>query len=222
MAVTTVEEVTRRVRVVLQDIAEVARWPDDELVGWLNESYQAIVSTKPNASAVNEAFVLESGTKQALPEAGLSLIDVVRNTAGDSNGGTVSLVSRQQINAARRRWHRDEESLDIQHFIFDELDPRHFYVYPPAAHGAEVEIIYSQVPGTHGAYDESKGESIKLDDSYAPAILDYILYRAHSKDADFSANANRAAAHYQAFNLALGRKAKLDVAISPNNPQVLA
>lgn len=57
---------------------------------------------------------------------------------------------------------------------------------------------------------------IKLDDIYANAILDYVLYRAYSKDAEYAANASRAALHYQAFTAALGAKTQVDAGNDPH------
>lgn len=56
---------------------------------------------------------------------------------------------------------------------------------------------------------------IKLDDIYANVILDYILYRAYSKDAEYAANATRASLHYQAFTSALGAKTQVDAGNDP-------
>ena len=46
-------------------------------------------------------------------------------------------------------------------------------------------------------------------------ILDWVLYRAYSKDAEYGANEARAAASYQAFNSALGAKTQVDAAVAP-------
>lgn len=217
MAITTVGDVLTRVKTTLQELSESGtRWTNDELMRWLNESYQAIAGLKPDASSINEPLPLAVGTKQTIPANGLRLIDVVRNVATESDKGAIVLCSRAQLDATRRGWHNETPSLNIEHFVFDEMDPQHFYVYPPAAEGASIEIIYSQVPAAHNAYPGSRYNPIRLDDSYVPAIVDYILYRAYSKDADFAGNANRSTSHFQAFSAALGTKVKVDVVSSPN------
>ena len=38
-----------------------------------------------------------------------------------------------------------------------------------------------------------------LDDIYANGIIDYVLYRAYMKDAEFAGNNQRASSHYQLF-----------------------
>jgi hypothetical protein len=105
-------------------------------------------------------------------------------------------------------WHNSTASASIAHFIYDTSDPKNFYLYPRPATGASIEIIYSTIPAVISltAFDGTDTTVIGLDDTYANAILDYMLYRAYSKDATYAANANRAVSHYQAFGDSLGVK----------------
>jgi len=50
---------------------------------------------------------------------------------------------------------------------------------------------------------------IGIDDIYANALMDYMMYRAYQKDSEF-ANLNRAAVYYQAFTTSLGIKSQAD------------
>ena len=59
-------------------------------------------------------------------------------------------------------------------------------------------------------------DPITLDDIYANALLDYMLYRSYLKDADFSGNVNRSTIHKNAFMQSLGLKAQSDVETDPN------
>jgi hypothetical protein len=45
---------------------------------------------------------------------------------------------------------------------------------------------------------------------FAGALMDYVLYRAYSKDGEVPNSAARAVAHYQAFEAALGMTAQAD------------
>lgn len=228
MPVTTVGTVVRSAKLILQEVTEAGtRWKNEELIGWLNESYQAITQVKPDASSINEEVDLVTGTRQSIPDSGLRLLDVVRNTSEQSQGYGILVATRRSIDQTRRAWHRDPVSYNIEQFMFDDLDPTHYYVYPPARSGAKVEIIYSAVPDPHATNSLAsvEGDTINLPDAYVPAMIDYILYRAYSKDAGHAANLNRASMHMQAFNNALGVKAQTDAANSPNavdgssNPQ---
>lgn len=216
MAVTTVGEVLRRSKLILQEVTQSGtRWSNEELLGWLNESYQAIIGVKPDAAAENETMECVAGTKQAIPASGVRLLDVVRNMV---SGMAIMPASRSALDSTRRRWHSEEPSEDVEQFIFDDADPRHFYVYPPAVAGLEIEIIYASVPAPH-ALAEANTEStevIKLPDIYAPTVVDYILMRAYSKDADHAANLNRAQLHSNSYMSALGLAAQGEAAFSPN------
>lgn len=222
MAVTLLESIFNRVKTTLQETTRAGtRWTNSELLEWLNESYQAIIQIKPDASAINQEILLAAGSKQSIPDNGLRLIDVIRNTSLASRGEGILICSRKQLDATRRDWHREQQSEDIEHYIFDDLDPKTFYVYPPASSGAKIEIVFSSVPAPHQVSDTIPDDVIKLDDSYAPAVVDYMLHRAYSKDADHSVNIQRAQMHYQAFMTSLGKKVQVDYATSPNNPQTI-
>lgn len=219
MAITTVGEVIRRVKLILQEVTQNGtRWTNEELLGWLNESYQAIVAIKPDASSVNKVVDCVVGSRQELPADGHRLLDVVRNTAVGSNGYSVMKTSRNALDATRRGWHGETPSVTIEQFVFDDHDPRHFYVYPPAAATAKLEIIYSSVPQPHANAQAtaSSTEVIRLGDSFAPAIVDYILARAYSKDAEHAANLQRAQMHSGSFVNMLGAEAQAGIVFSPN------
>ena len=218
----TVATIINNAKVILQETgAEGIRWTNDELCEWLNEFYQSAVGLKPDVSTVNTDLALAAGTKQLVPLDALRLIDVVRNT----NGRAVRVMTRHALDNMRRGWHSDPESTEIECFVFDDMDPQTFYVYPPAAMGASLEIIYSTVPESH---DVSAGfavyslEAFKLQDAYAPCATDYILYRAFSKDAETGANLNRAQVHYSAFMQQLTGKSATDNGTSPNAPDLSA
>lgn len=76
------------------------------------------------------------------------------------------------------------------------------------------------MPAPHTLTEEQLGsivtaEMIRIDDTYANAIQDYILYRAYTKDSDQQGNAARAVAHFQAFQNALGVSAQANAASQP-------
>jgi len=56
---------------------------------------------------------------------------------------------------------------------------------------------------------------IDIHDMYKGALVDYVMYRAYSKDSSFAGSLARAAAHYQQFQGAIGVRAK-DETRNPN------
>lgn len=220
----TVADIVNNAKRILQEVtADGTRWTNDELAGWMNEFYQDAVGLKPDVSTVNEEVTLTAGTRQTIPADGLRLLDVIRNTSGKMTG--ISVTSRKSLDTVRRSWHSDPATSRIEQYVFDDLDPKTFYVYPPAEAGATVEILYSTVPTPH---DLSTGwsvyslEAFKLNDAHAPAATDYLLYRAFSKDAETPQNLNRARMHYQNYAQQLTGKRQADQAYSPNAPDTSA
>lgn len=220
MANTTVKSVIDNAKLILQETtSDGIRWSNLELLGWLNEAYQKIISFKPNANPINTTMTCVADTKQSLPSDGVYLLDVVRNMASASNKSAITHTERHVLDATHRGWHNETQSDSIDYYIFDDQDQKNFYVYPPATALAEIEIIYAAVPEPHIIEDFNEGsKAISLDDRYSPALTDYILTRAYAKDAEFAGNDNRMKYHENSFMTAMGIKAKAESSSSPNNP----
>lgn len=229
MAVTKVIELIRRAEKILNDEGAV-RWTRLELQDWINDAYKEVVLLRPDANSQTATVTLAAGTRQKLSDTGtinlptaLRVLDVIRNMAATSNKRAVRFVDRRVLDDQLPGWHSETESVNIVHWMFDILTPKEFLVYPPATALAQIELVYSSVPASHalsaGALDPAGSDTtiINLDDIYANVILDYLLYRAYSKDADYAANGQRAINHLNSFNSSLGAKTAIDVATSPAN-----
>ena len=93
----TVGSILDKAQSVLQDKTAV-RWPEEELIEWVNDACREIALIKPDASSRNEIVPLVGGTKQTLPAAALRLLRVVRNVSdpvGGVGGRAIRLVSRE-------------------------------------------------------------------------------------------------------------------------------
>lgn len=213
MGTLTAQSIVDKAEQILQDATNV-RWTEAELLGWLNDGQRQIALMRPDASVTNGNITLVAGTKQSLPASGLRLLDVVRNmgVGGATAGTAVRLVDREVLDAQRPDWHSETASASIKHYVFDARNPKTFYVYPPATGTSPtVEAIYSVAPA-----DVLIAAAITLDDIYQNPLLDWILYRAFSKDAEYAANEQLAIKHLSAFMSALGVKSEVDVATSPS------
>lgn len=211
------QSLIRRCVETLQDPTSV-RWPISELVRYLNDGQREVVLYRPDSMVTSAPRPLTAGTRQTLPN-GSKLIEVVRNTGGTKRA--VRMVNREILDAQTPGWHNLTGSTDILHYMYDPRDPTVFYVYPPAATGASVEIVYAAYPTdiaepADGALYTAVAGNISLPDIYGNVIQDYILYRAYSKDSEYAGNAQRAQAHYAAFANALGIEIKATVAVAPN------
>lgn len=209
---TSVQSIIDKAGLLLQD--DGVRWSDSELLGWVNEAQKEIVLLKPDAYSTNEIVPLVQGTKQTIPADGLLLLSVIRNISidGATPGTPVRIVDRSVLDMTQPLWHIENPSTGARHYVYDSRDPKHFYVHP--AQGVEpgsLEIVYSTAPP-----EVALGDNISLDDIYTSAILNYVLYRAYMKDADFAANIERSGLFYQAFQSSLGIMNKIEERDDPN------
>ena len=179
---------------------------------------------RPDSNAKTGTFTCVAGTRQTITTgfaSALRIIDIVRNLASASDKKVVRLINRSVLDDQRPAWHTDTATVNIQNYTFDVRQPKSFFVYPPATTAAQLEVVYADLPTAHALSAanldpaSSSSDVILIDDTYVSAILDWILYRAFSKDAEFAANAARAGAHYQTFMSSIGTKTQSDVASAP-------
>lgn len=213
----TAQSLIRRAVETLQDPTSI-RWPVNELVRYLNDGQREIVLHRPDSMVTNATVSLVAGTKQSIPNTGAKLIEVIRNGSGGKRA--IRMCEREVLDAQSPGWHALTGATEILHFMFDPRDPTVFYVYPPAGSGASVDLVYASYPSdvpepSPGALYTAVTGDISLPDIYSNALVDYVLYRAYTKDSEYAGNANRAQAHYAAFANALGLEIRATVAVQP-------
>lgn len=192
-----------------------ARWTDAELIRWLNDSRMAILTRRPAACSKTVVQALVAGSLQALPTDGVMLLDVVRNmgVGGATPGRSIRRTDRQNIDDTDPYWHKARQSAEISQFTYDDRAPREYFVYPPATAGTQIQLVHAAIPAAISAATDSLDFGLE----YMDAVVNYVCYRAKSKDSEY-ANAAEAAGFYAAFNDGLGSTAQAQTATSPNQP----
>lgn len=221
----TAQSVVRRAFDIIQDTTAV-RWPTNELVRYLNDAQREVAMYRPDAMSTNTTLTCAAGSRQtigSLTPAGVKLISVVRNAASSGTKRAVRLIEREILDAQNPTWHAMTGTVDALHYMFDPRDPKTFYVYPPALVTTQLDIVYSALPTeitepADGATYTAVSGNLGVPDIFANAVLDYILYRAYSKDSEYAGNAQRAQAHYQAFANSMGIEVKSLLSFSPQTP----
>ena len=198
------QHILSRVRNILQDNTGV-RWTDGEMFDYLSDAQREIANLRPDATATHSNVQLAAGTEQSIPTDGLRLIKLVRNMSGSGTDATgarsIRIVTEDSLNTTEPSWHDPTVTGDaahgteVKHYIFDNADPRKFYVYPGVSGSAYVEVVYSKNPTSIGAATDL----IQVDDVFANALVNFVLYRAYLKDAEYAGNQNRAGTHFQLF-----------------------
>lgn len=191
------------------------RWDEAERIRWFNDAGKEIVVRRPGARAVTQTLTLIAGTYQAAPIGTAQVLDVMRNvTAAGAASKAVTVVDRQALDRADPTWHTAKAGV-TQHYMVDDRSPTTFYVYPPASAGAKVDALLAVPPPAVSLATDT----IDLRDEFIGALINWALYRCHTKDSEY-ANGAVAAQHYQAFQDAIGAPAAAQQANSPQGNSV--
>jgi hypothetical protein len=190
MGTTTATAIIDRAASLLQDTT-FTRWSQARHLDWLNEGQREAVLLDPTLYVINDTITLTKGTKQSLPDDARVLLDVPRN----ADGYAITPVARKSLDSQVPDWHSPTRAnARVQHFCPAPGDPTTFYVYPPSPGGNNVEVVYHATPPSIGL-----NAAIAIDDSYAGALVDYLMYRAYAKDSEYGGAADLAALHRQSF-----------------------
>jgi len=174
------------------------RWTRAELLSWLNDAQKTLVGALPEATASIGLVTTVSGVKQALPSDGWCLLSVNRNmgTSGTTSGTPVLEVTRENLTRQNPTWSTDTAASAARLYFYTPLQKNVFWVYPPADSSANVlEISYSKVPVDLVL----ETDTIAMSDIYKPALLDYVLFKACSKDAEYAPGAELAKNYLASF-----------------------
>ena len=220
----TAQSIVRRATDLLQDQTSV-RWPANELVRWLNDAQRAIVKVRPDSMNTTATMTLAAGSRQDLDNGALTplpakLIEITRNMAASSTKNAVRLVSRYVLDAQTPGWHNITGTVNILHYMFDVRDPKTFYVYPPATALAQLEVMYCAYPTditepADGAIYTAVTGNLSVPDIYADDVLNLVMFRAYSKDADFAGSAERAAGYLAMTTASLGVEIAATISNAP-------
>ena len=167
----------------------------------LERSVEALFAYVPEAVLVALDVPIVAGTKQTLPVGSIMLVRLNRNmgSSGAVPGEAPRRVSMAMMDLHRPTWNADTPTLVVKNWMYDTRTPRVYYVYPPMSGATTLEAEYSVIP----AVVASGTDTIALDDFYVNPIIDYVLWRAFSKDIEIPGMKSKAEAHRAAFDQSL-------------------
>jgi len=179
------------------------QWDRDARVMMLSDAQRAVAVLRPDAYPVTQTLLLAAGTHQALPPSGIRMGRVTRNmgTDGQTPGRQIDETPKSVMDIYPQ-WQLADESGEITNWIPDPLDPKIYYVYPPAAAGTYVEVIYPALPDDLDVSDWDNA-TITLADEYAPALIEYVLFRSYDQ-LNKVEYAGKASTHLSRFAMMLG------------------
>ncbi|PNW65650.1 UNVERIFIED_CONTAM: hypothetical protein BEN50_21755 [Euhalothece sp. KZN 001] len=223
----TFREVLTRARRTLHD-SDSVRWPLPELFDYTNDAVREVALVKPSAVTRVVELSLVAGVVQSIPDQYHHLLKVTRNLkSGDSSpqgragaAAVTEIASLSVLDETLPNW-SDIEAYparkQLDHAHRDAYDPRVFYTVPANDGTGLVEAKVAEIPEDVAAPDNPTdissydGLDVPLPPVYRSAVVDYVLYRAHSKDAGLPGSAQRAELHMRLFKAALGQKTAADM-----------
>lgn len=219
----TAQNVIQTAQATLQDGAGV-RWLPTELLNYLNAGVREIALQKPNATAETTTMDLVAGTKQSLPAGYHKLLSAIRNTA---NNRAILPVVKEVLDIQYPGWHDTgtlPASPTVSYVMDDMFDVSTFYVCPANDGQGNIEVMMSRLPTPLAAPNDPLDLSaytmaVQIADIYENCLVDYVCSRAFSKDLNIPGAAQRAQAHYQLFQQALGIKAQVEMAQNVDTPK---
>lgn len=205
----------QRAATLLVDLQK-RRWPESTLLTWGNDGQLAIVALRPDAYTQTQVVQLQVGTRQSLPPGAFSLLDVSRNmgTNGETPGGACLYVDRKRLDNEDPLWHTAPASAVVLQWMYDRSIPKTWWCYPPqpTSNQGYVELDVSTAPPAM-TIDGVAGATVTvdsaLDDVYVNPLLEFMIYRAHSEDAEY-ASSGKAEMFYDSFLRMLGLKTETD------------
>ena len=193
------------------------RWTAPEVIRYANDGQRDIALWRPDAFTTSAILTTVAGIKQALPSGATKLIRISGNGA---SGRVVTPIKQEMLDNSTPLWPNTTASATTLHYMYDERNPLEYLVYPPSNASATLRAVYANVPTdiTTPSSDFLAGVSgnLSVADIFVNALLDYVLYRAYSKDADEIGNQQRAKEHFALYAAALGIELKATLGFSPN------
>jgi len=191
----TLQPAVAEARTIINDTAVGAyRYSDVDLLQYANDALDQALKVVPNFFyAWGEMTCATGETMQAVSFADAHVLgDAIRV----KNGNALRPFDKLAMDAFNPNWHYDTAAA-AENWARVSDDPVRFWIYPPPPASQVLEVMYVKVPAEYAAADDTG-----LPTTMLPAIVDYIVYMAESRD-DEHVNSTRAAQFFASFTLKL-------------------
>lgn len=188
----TVQDIITTARNLYNDTVVTYRALDAELLGYFNDGLKEIAALQPAVYTKIGDLTCTVGTCEqsvTFVEA-MAVIDVLCI----HDGAALTPFDMATMNAFNPGWRTDTAGAAVQYCKAEGL-PLTFFIYPKAPATAQIiDIKYVRIPTIHAITDTIT----EIPAYMLPALSQYIVAKAESKDDEHS-NSGRATAAYQLF-----------------------
>jgi len=178
----------------LIDTGGSPRWTDAEFLTYANAFFRELASLAPAAVTSRVTLALAAGAYQSLPDAYVDLVELSSNAGGTS----MREVSYAALKASLS-WGNVEADADGP-LEYARVTGSEFAVYPVVPGGGANVTAFVVYPPTISTVNDAVPASPDL----LPALYQYMIYRARSKDAEDTIMMARGQEAYQKFRTLIG------------------
>lgn len=191
----TPQDIITSARYILNDTNAVSagyRQSDTELLGYVNDGVREVSVLQPiYFSTVGDYVCIAGQCEQTVTFTDVSsLIEVL----AIHDGAALTVFDMMTMNMYNPGWRTDTAAPARQWSRFSN-DPLKFFIYPKSPTTQTLDVRYLRTPDTYTIDEEIIPD---LPAALQTALVNYVVYRAESKNDESVAN-GRAAAFYQAF-----------------------
>lgn len=167
------------------------RLSNTELLGYVNDGLKEVSRLMPEYfHKIGDMTCETDNTEQAVTFSNAQeLLAVLRI----HNGRAVHPMDVAAMSRFNPDWATDTAGA-AQNWAKLPDDPLRFYIYPKAPAAQVLDVLYVGNPSVYALVDTIT----EVPQSTGPALADYVIYRAESRDDEHS-NTGRAISHYQSF-----------------------
>ena len=187
-----VSDVTTRVNYLFKEAGideNDRRWRDAEFFLWVNDGQSEIMRMNPEATSTRREFTCAAGAVQELDATDYLLL----------RAHGMTLFVRDLLDLYDPGWEDAAAGTPAEYAYDSQRDTRRFYVNPPAAANAKINLTVSQRCTAVTAL----GDSLTVKDEYLPALALYVAHRGMSKQAEYG-SAGLDASFLAQFRVAMG------------------
>lgn len=167
------------------------RKEDPELLGYLNDGISEISVLKPELfSTIGDMETTPGAVEHSVTFGDAqALVEVLCI----HDGAALTEFDMRVMDAFNPGWRTDTAAAAKQ-WARKPGDLLRFFIWPPAPASQTIDVRYIRIPTVLGLTDPIT----EIPATLAPALVDYVVYRAESAD-DEHAVSGRATAHFQSF-----------------------
>lgn len=171
-----------------------ATWKSDELLDYLNEGIQTAAAYVSTEFQVSIKHTLEEGARQKAPDGAVD--GVVVEWAYDEDDQPVAVLPFDLTSMNQDPSWMQEDPGPVRQWASDPMDPYAFWVYPPQGNPpGKVQLSVPLKPVALTQFDQK----VPMREMHFGALVDYILYRAYSKNTQYAGQTGLAQLAYSRF-----------------------